>query len=170
LTASVTPAGVLLLDHRRQTAIEGPATAATAGRLLRVAVDPLLLPDVARGGLRRTAPPWAPTTAANGEDAGLWWFESGDWRAGVDPDSRRLRRLTVGRGDPLTVTWRDWRDFDHAAAACRLEVARPAQRQTMTLQLGDVQINQSIDPTLLRPAVPAGWRTQRLDEADRSGE
>jgi hypothetical protein len=156
------PDHVRLLDHLERCAWRGPADAPTVERLLHFGVEPGLLPQVAVGGVRRDAPPWSAEEPAAEEDPDYWYFRSGDWRVVIDPEERRAVRLSAEGDDSWTLGWLDVRPVAGLPVPHRLEIERPARRQSLHLKLNDIRVNQPVDGALWQPEIPIGWREERI--------
>ncbi len=155
---------IAMHDHRERIAWVGPATAAVVKRLLQFEIEPALLLQAAAGGIRRDEPPWRPVRSSQATEKNLDYYQSADWRVGVDPEKRRPAFLEIQQAETLRIAWRDPQKIGGASVARRIEIERPQTKQSLVLKLTDVRINEPVDRALLRPPVPEGWRVRRLGD------
>ncbi len=161
----VRPDRILLLDFRRNLMVDGPADEQTAFSLLRFAIDPKLLLQITAGGFTHDGPPWQFVPPTNDTER-LWSFQSGPWRARIDPESLRLVRLSLAGQSPITVEWSRFLDVDGVSMAHTITIERPTKNQTLVLKLNEVRANQEVDIHLLRPIAPPGWSCSSIDGGD----
>ncbi|MDP8222239.1 MAG: lipoprotein insertase outer membrane protein LolB [Candidatus Lernaella stagnicola] len=162
LSTIVTPERVILLKFTRNVYVEGPANEDTSEQLLGMTIPPQLLTQVVLGGFVSEAKKWRPAAPNKDDDTTLEYFESGPWRAGLDAEKQRLRKLVRIGDNPVVVSWDSFKDIDGIDLPHEISIERTNERQRLVLKLGNVHINQNVDRDLLRPTPPPGWTVLRI--------